>query len=61
MYFVFQLCRELDIDDPPAWFNAVPESLVDWWLAFYLVEKEVRAGQGGMVTPAEAGAQLGKR
>lgn len=47
LYFVFQLCRELKIDDPPAWFNAVPDSLVDWWLAFYLTELDQQKEQHG--------------
>ena len=38
--FVFQLCKELGIDDPICWFNRVPPHVVDWWLAFYLVQSE---------------------
>lgn len=60
---MFQLCRELKIDDPPAWFNAVGDTtLIDWWLAFYMLENDRKNNRDGeMVSPGEAGRRLGKQ
>jgi len=33
--YVFRICKELGIDDPIAWMNIVPSSLVDQWIAFF--------------------------
>lgn len=35
-----RLCRELNIDDPVAWMDAVPPHVVDLWIAFYLNEAD---------------------
>ena len=38
------LCLELKIDDPIAWFRAVPASVVDFWMAHQQVKIEEAKG-----------------
>jgi hypothetical protein len=41
------VCRDLGIDDPIAWFESIPESVFDGWVAFYSFEREQEAKAGG--------------
>ncbi len=38
LLFAFRLCLKLGIDDPIAWFDSVPPSLVNAWMAYYTIE-----------------------
>ena len=58
MRFAFQLCRDLGIDDPTAWFNAVPPKVVDGWVAFYTVDAEMKTERNKMQNPSDALATL---
>ena len=49
------LCRDLHIDDPVAWINAVDPNLVDLWLAFYSIDDPAAKD---MQDPAEAMIKL---
>ena len=51
---MFQLCKDLCIDDPVAWFNAAPPAVVDFWLAYYSVVHEAESGENNMVDPMTA-------
>ena len=49
------MCKELGIDDPVAWFNAVPESVIDGWAAFWSLESDEMAGKASkMMDPLDA-------
>ena len=37
--FCFQLCKDLGIDDPFTWINAVDPIIIDRWAGFYLAEQ----------------------
>ena len=61
---MFSLCKELKIDDPIVWFNAVPDTLIDWWAAYEGVLKDrldKTAKSSGMMDPTAARDLLGKR
>ena len=34
------ICNELGIDDPAAWMNSVPSSVVDQWIAYHSLEMD---------------------
>jgi hypothetical protein len=59
---VFDLCKELGIDDPIAWFNAAPEKVVDAWIAHasLKVDEQNTASDAKMMSPAEAFKKLNK-
>ena len=56
------LCKELKIDDPIAWFNSVPESVLDGWAAFYSLEADEMSGKASkMMDPLDAMKMLQER
>lgn len=57
------MCRDLGIDDPVAWFQAVPEAVLDGWVAFYSLEADEINGDSGskMVDPLKAMQMLQER
>ena len=63
LQWVFLICKNLGIDDPVTWFNAVPPQVVDQWIAFEIVRAEDQDGKGkkGMVSPLEALQQINER
>lgn len=62
LYFVFELCIELGIDDPIAWYNAVPEKTIDWWYAFSLVRADKNnSGSAKMSDPINALRAMNER
>lgn len=54
--FVFRICKDLGIDDPVAWMNAVDPRLVDQWIAFYCAEDDGEVE--GPQSPEQALKQL---
>lgn len=49
----------MGIDDPVAWFNAAPSSVVSAWQAFYAIEND--GGSGQKVSAKDAAKILGER
>lgn len=52
------ICKDLGIDDPVTWWNAVPSELVDLWIAFMIVEDPETKE---MKSPKDAFSVLKKR
>lgn len=46
------MCKELGIDDPCAWMNAVSPLVIDQWIAFELNELEDKHAE--MMSPEDA-------
>lgn len=38
--FAAIICKELGIDDPICWFNAIDPDVLDFWFAVRLIENE---------------------
>lgn len=59
---MFELCIELGIDDPIAWYNAVPDKTIDWWYSFCSVRADKRnAGSSNMTDPSNALKAMNER
>ncbi len=52
------LCKDLGIDDPVAWYNAAPSSVVDQWFAYYSLESDDASSTSKGVSPDQALNQL---
>lgn len=61
--FAFRLCKQLGIDDPIAWFNSVPEAVLDAWVAYELFDTEDKSGSGSgaMMDPMEMMQKMQER
>lgn len=52
------LCKDLGIDDPMAWYNSAPPSVVDQWFAYYSLESDEMSSTRKGVSPNQALNQL---
>ena len=58
--WAFRICEALGIDDPVHWMNSVSPSVLDQWIAYKMLEDDIKAGKAAAKasTPEAALDQL---